>query len=71
MKWDVGMVILMIAETLLVTIFIAAYRTSTDPYISIGGSFIIFNLLIAIFLIVNAAYCWYFLGLGRLKEGGS
>jgi hypothetical protein len=28
-------------------------------------------LLIAIFLIVNAAYCWYFLGLGRLKEGGS
>ncbi len=65
------MIILMVIETLLVTVFIAAYRTTTDPYVSMGGSFMIFNLLIGLFLVINAAYCWYYLGLGRIKGGGS
>lgn len=69
MKWDIGMVVLMALETLLVTAFIAAYRTSTDPYVSMGGSFMVFNILIGLFLVINAVYCWYYLGLDRFKGG--
>lgn len=71
MKWNIGMILLMIVETLLVTAFIAVYRISTDPYVTIGGSFMIFNFLIGIFLVVNSIYCWYYLGLGRSKVGDS
>ncbi|MEM4204937.1 MAG: hypothetical protein QXS54_12795 [Candidatus Methanomethylicaceae archaeon] len=70
MKWNIGMIVLMVVETLLVTAFIVAYRTSADPYVSIGGSFMIFNILIGLFLLINSIYCWYYLGLGRFKRGG-
>lgn len=69
MKWEKGIIALMLVETLLVTVFIATYLTRTDPFINLGGSLIIFNVLIFIFLLVNSLYCWHYLGLGRsVKE---